>query len=997
MTTMMHWWEQLGNTGRFQVHSPMWLVLCLSVFAIYWLSRESLAGLGTVQQWSAITFRSLIVGLLSLALAELYWERPNEEICTIFMLDRSRSIPPDQVDQALRTVERSIGRHHRKEDLAGLVTFGAEAVVERPPRRVGDFDGVIVPSIPLNQAETDLAAAIRLSRGLVPPGATPRLVLFSDGNQNLGNALAEALAASNAQTPIDVVALDYQYDADVLVDKVIAPPELKQGESAALKVVLQSRRETQGTVRIYRSSSQQRELLGEKNVALNEGLNVLTMTAGATPAGSYTFEAEFVPADRDGDEIAQNNRASAFSSVRGNARVLLISVDQESVHPLVELFIREEFDVTLRSPDQLGTDPNFFRQFDLMILTDVPAERLAEKTQQIMAASVRNLGAGLIMAGSPDSFGAGGYFETPIEEVLPVHCTIRGTRVQPSLALVLILDVSGSMLTEQNGPTPLSLAIRGANQSLNLLNAQSQAGIIAFSDRATWVAALRSMDDPGRYMRRLRTMPTGGGTNMYPSLVMAYDALRRSDAMIRHCVVLSDGQSLPGDFDGIAQAMADAGISLSTVAVGKSVDAPLMLRLARIGGGRGYLAPVPTSIPRIYMQEVHRVYRPLIYEPGSQWSPLLQLPTAPVAGLPTVLPPISGLVLTEPKATAQVPVISQKPEEMETVPVVAHWQVGLGRTAAITTDIGQRWAASWLNEATFDNLWSQLARWTLRTEDTGDLTLVCQQEDGRIQVVVEAADESGQRLDFLQIRGTVLLPDATTEQITLTQNEPGKYVSEIAAKQPGSYVVTVGAALPNGRQGLTSAGLHVSYSAEYRDWTSNRSLLENIASLSNGKVVSADEADQVDFFRRDRPLTMIAKPMWPLLLLASLLFFLGDVAVRRISVDEVDPAIRRWLQARLKRKPVDEAPSPVMQRLQASKQQVADRLAQPPRESNPLEADSKQMRSDPAPSILDVAKQQQASTEPKPAAPPTPQPDAEPESFASRLLAAKRNAWKDRE
>src|SRR5690606_23720546 len=129
-------------------------------------------------------------------------------------------------------------------------------------------------------------------------------------------------------------------------------------------------------------------------------------------------------------------------------------------------------------------------------------------------------------------------------------------------------------------------------------------------------------------------------------------------------------------------------------------------------------------------------------------------------------------------------------------------------------------------------------------------------------------------------------------------------VSEIAAKQPGSYVVTVGAALPNGRQGLTSAGLHVSYSAEYRDWTSNRSLLENIASLSNGKVVSADEADQVDFFRRDRPLTMIAKPMWPLLLLASLLFFLGDVAVRRISVDEVDPAIRRWLQARLKRKPV---------------------------------------------------------------------------------------------
>lgn len=982
--SLLHWFQQQASSGQFQVHRPVWLILLLVVGVVYWISRKSLSGLGPMRQWATIAARSGIVCLLTLALAELYWEQPNEEICTVFLLDQSRSIPEKLSKRALDMVDQAIRNHSQPNDLAGVVAFGREAIVCRPPQQVAQFQGPVQPLSRVDAQESDLAAAIRVGRGLAPPGVTLRLVLLSDGNQNRGNALAEAHSAAAAMTPIDIVTLDYEHSSDVLVDSVVVTPQLTEGEPATVKVILQSNTESQGRVRVYRSSLSNRDLLGEREVALQQGLTVLTMTANPAPQGHYTYEAEFLPNDPQQDAIVQNNRAAAYSQVHGNTNVLLIAENAEPLEPLIKLLNREKFAVSIQSPDQIAWTPAYFRQFDLVVLTDVPAEKLSDEAQKLLAASVRQLGVGLIMAGSPNSFGAGGYFDTPIEEILPVRCSIQGTKVQPSLALVLVLDVSGSMLSSQSGPTPLSLAVRGAINCLSLLNAQSEAGIVGFSDKAWWVAKLQPAGNPNRFEIRMRAMPTGGGTNMYPAMAMAYEALRRSKAMLRHVVLLSDGKSQPGDFEGMAKAMAAAGITLSTVVVGESVDASLMLRLAHIGKGRGYLAPKAASIPRIYMQEVHRVHRPLIFEPGQAWSPLVQFPTAPVAGLPSSLPPIEGLVLTQAKETAEVPIVSPKPEEMDSVPVVAHWQAGLGRTAAVTTDIGQRWASSWLSEPVFDHLWSQLIRWTQRAQDTGELTLQCQRMGDSISIVVEAADDTGERLDFLQLRGTALLPDATTEHFTLHQNEPGKYTASVTAKQPGSYVITVGGVLPGGRQAITSSGLHVSYSAEYRDWTANHALLENIASITDGEITRIEDADQVNFFRRDRPLTVFHQPMWPVLLLSALVLFFTDVALRRVSLEELDPAVRRWLQSRFG-KQTSASESAVMERLMATKRQAAEQY------SRPAASDSIRPPQSPRSTVA------QPQPGPRPPSEPQPeQPASEGDSFASRLLAAKRNVWKDR-
>ena len=188
-------------------------------------------------------------------------------------------------------------------------------------------------------------------------------------------------------------------------------------------------------------------------VELQRGVNVFTLKQLITEPNFYTFTAEFVPDKDSGDRRAINNVAEGFTHARGTAQVLLIEGTAGEHVELVRALREKKLEVTtLVAPkidgggavggDPLPTDLAQLQPYDTVILANVPKDAFTEAQHQLLESNVHDMGAGLIMLGGRDSFGAGGWMNTPVEKALPVDMQIKALKVQGIGAMVLIMHAS---------------------------------------------------------------------------------------------------------------------------------------------------------------------------------------------------------------------------------------------------------------------------------------------------------------------------------------------------------------------------------------------------------------------------------------------------------------------------------------------------------------------------------------------------------------------------
>jgi VWA domain-containing protein len=303
------------------VGQPRWLiVLPLVIPPLIFLSFRSLAGLGAIRRALAILFRTTVITLIVLALAEVQAVRKNDRLTTIFLVDASQSIPRELQGPSLDYVTES-SKKGRKDDLTGVIVFGKGPRVETPPAPT-EINLLGIEST-IDPEYTDLGAAIKLALATFPEDTARRIVILSDGNENRGNAVEQALAAKSLGVEIDVVPLEYHYDKEVLVEKVLIPPDVKKGDTVNITVVIRASEPTRGTLQIFQKADNYRAPApgNEKPVAveLRRGVNPFTLKQLITEPNFYTFTAEFVPDKDSGDRRAINNVAEGFTHARGAA------------------------------------------------------------------------------------------------------------------------------------------------------------------------------------------------------------------------------------------------------------------------------------------------------------------------------------------------------------------------------------------------------------------------------------------------------------------------------------------------------------------------------------------------------------------------------------------------------------------------------------------------------------------------------------------------------
>ncbi len=309
----------------------MLLLLAVPVVVGVPLLVRSLAGLSGARRWAALLLRASVMAMLICCLAGPHWSETTKNVSVVYLLDRSDSVPAD-LKAAEETFVIDSKRLMKDEDKAGIIAFGGKASIEQVPV-IGDYTSPVKDAA-VKPDQTNLAEAIRMAAAVFPPDSAKRIVLLSDGRQNVGDAEAEAKRVAQAGIGIDTVPLDYQYDREEQITNLWSPPTARVGDEIPLKISLFSQTAVSGEL-LLKDNDKPITLdpahgKDAARVRLEPGKNALVQYIRMDPGSDiHRFTAEFRPLSASDDSIPQNNTASTFTAVSGTGKVLVLSTDRD--------------------------------------------------------------------------------------------------------------------------------------------------------------------------------------------------------------------------------------------------------------------------------------------------------------------------------------------------------------------------------------------------------------------------------------------------------------------------------------------------------------------------------------------------------------------------------------------------------------------------------------------------------------------------------------------
>ena len=858
--------------------SPSAFFLSFVLPWIWWMHFAGSSGLTGARSLTSLMVRFLVVAAFIMLIAEPRAVRTSKALSVTYALDVSDSVGESNVEQALRFVVKTASEKP-SDDRAGLVVLGRTAAVELPPRTTFPYEAI---NSRLDRDGTNLEKGLSLAAVMCSDETPARIVLVTDGVETEGNLTAILDELKAREIPVDVLPVQYDYAEEVWLEKLELPRFVKEGETYEASVILSSLRPGRGRLTLKENG----EVTFEDTVDFEQGKNRYVLPLMLREPGYYEYVASIAtPPGRD--HRAENNVAIGHLYLKGKGKALVVTDplgDRRDWEALVQAMREGKVETELCSAHEFPRDVLSLLPYDCIVFPNVPADALDVAQVQAVHDAVYSQGAGFVMVGGKNSFGPGGYHRTPVEQALPVSMDISKKKVLPKGALVIILHTC-------EFPQGNTWGKRIAKEAIRVLGAKDEVGVLVYDwqGREKWLFNLTPASEYPSLVQKINNAEIGDMPSFATTMRMGLDALKASEAAMKHMIIISDGDPSP-PLPALVDEFVTEKISITMVAISPhdpagGSDIAVMKSIASQTSGRFHFPGDPSLLPSIFIKEAKTLKQSMIQ--NKVIVPLVSFPSPILKGIDAI-PELKAYVLTTPKPRATT--ILKTPETEEVEPVLATWRYGLGKSAAFTSDLSPNWGAEWVRWDRYQAFVKQLIADVARVEHESSLHLRTFASGSTGVILVE---DSRTDASFLEMAAQVVGPRQQAQTVPVKQVGPRRYQGRFPLWGKGRYQVSVLGA-GGGRSERAIGGFAVPYSPEYLRFRSNPILIEQIAQRTNGRILTGAETGEDIFVKKREPRTS-TRPIVDLFLICLACLIPLDVGVRRIQLDW--QVIRRWFGA----------------------------------------------------------------------------------------------------
>jgi Mg-chelatase subunit ChlD len=878
--------EWQSAEGPVRLLEPKWLAVLLAAPLLLFVLGRSLADLPWEQRLFSWMLRLTFLGLLGVGLGRVVHTEKVDRVCAVALVDVSDSISDESLEAARKQVEGLLAGK-RADDELRLVTF-AERAREVPLGAGGGAEEAAGPQVPplkelrhdKGGAGTDLRSGLEHAYAALGAGCLPRVVVISDGVETRGSALSEAARARAQGIVVDVAPIRAAPPADVAVTALEVPSKVTIGEPFEVTARLHATRPGEVRLRLYQGDTLN-GLDSVRTLSLAAGDEVTRFRSVVRVGGEVTYSVELEPTGPDA--FADNNRAAVTVDVPGRPAVLLVEGQAQGAQYLSSALSAQQFDVDVRQPGAFPGSLGELERFAFVIVSDTARDKLGRGAENLIERYVRDIGGGFLFAGGTSSYSLGGWQGSELEKILPVRMESEKRREMPGVAMVLVIDRSGSMTG-----LPMEMAKQACSATVATLQPDDLISVIAFDSQPARYVKLQ----PARYRSRIQSdilrIQPGGGTEIFSSLDMAYQDIAAVEARKKHVILLTDGNARSDGIYDLVTSMLAENITVTTVGLGTGINDELLRMIADAGGGRYHNVPDPNSLPRVFTREAELISKEATVE---DWFPVRRVGNAAfLRGIAIDSAPLlRGYVSTSMKPSpAELILASDRGE-----PILARTRVGLGWSLAWTSDIKNNWAVDWLRWPEFGRFWAGLVREHMRGEKKRELPMEVRVEDELIVATVQSLTdderfdssfESTLRVRRGKGRGAKPGADAPIE-VPFELTAPGRYEARVKAPGYGSFVLDARHSRRDADGVLRPVGVSyghasLSYPREYAAFEPNVAGLEAVARAGGGQV---DPKPAAVFDPQGKSIER-SSPRQNRFILAALVVFLLDLLVRRVRL-----------------------------------------------------------------------------------------------------------------